>query len=395
MARHGAGATTERPGRFGAFGGQFVPPALLPVLDRLEQAFEAAWRDDGFRRSLDDLTHRFVGRPTPLFEATRLLAAGDGARLVLKRDDLCPGGAAATPALGQCLLARRMGLSRVVTDTGSGENGLAVAAVAAQLGLSCTVFMGARDAERQRAAVKKMRAFGAELRLAEETGANLHAAMSAALRHWMGDASGTAYIAGAPIGPHPFPAIVAAFQEVIGRETRRQLASFAGLPAAVVATVGGGGAALGLFSAFVGEAAVHLVAVEAAGSGQAGAGHAARLTEGRRGVLHGAETLVLSDDDGLTREAASIAPGLAYPGAAPQLAHLAAIGRLETVTVSDHDARATVAKFAACEGILVSLEAGHALAAAETIAHRLPPAAVVAVMIASAGDKDLDIIWDA
>lgn len=392
MARH---AITERPGRFGAFGGQFVPPALLPVLDKLERAFEAAWRDDGFRRSLDDLSHRFVGRPSPLFAATRLIPAGEGARLVLKRDDLAAGGAAATPALGQCLLARRMGFSRVVTDTGSGENGVAVAAIAAQLGLHCTVFMGACDAARQRAAVKKMRAFGAELRITEETGGTLHAATSAALRHWMGDAAATFYVAGAPIGPHPFPAIVAAFQEVIGRETRRQLTGFAGLPAAVVATVGGGGAALGLFSAFIGDDKIRLVAVEAAGSGLAGASHAARLTQGRRGVLHGAETLVLSDDDGLTLEAASIAPGLAYPGASPQLAHLAATGRLETVTVADHDAREIVVRVAAREGILVSLEAGHALAAAETIARTLPPSAVVAVMVASAGDKDLDIIWDA
>lgn len=395
MARHQPDETTARPGRFGAFGGQFVPPALLPVLDRLEGAFDEAWRDGGFRRRLDDLLDRFVGRPTPLFEATRFLPAGDGARLLLKRDDLLCGGTAANSALGQCLLAWRMGFRRVVTDTGSGENGVATAAAAAQLDLGCTVFMGAHDALRQRAAVKKMRAFGAELQIAEANGGSLHAATSAAFRHWMGEAATSAYVAGAPIGPHPFPSMVAAFQEIIGRETRRQCLDGPGMPAAVVATVGGGGAALGLFTAFLGDRAVRLVAVEAAGSGHAGARHAARLSRGRRGVLHGAETLVLSDDDGAIQETASIAPGLAYPGAAPQLAHLAASGRLDGITIADQAAREALVQFAEREGILVSLEAGYALAAAASIARTLPADARVAVMVASAGDKDLDAVWGA
>lgn len=386
MARSAARA--GRPGRFGAFGGQFVPPALLPVLDRLEAAFTEAWRDKAFRSELDVLLRDFVGRPTPLYEAARFAAPG-GARLVLKRDDLLSGGTTANAALGQCLLAKRMGFARVVTDTGSGENGVATAAAAAHLGLGCTVVMAQADADRQHAAVKAIHAFGGTLEVTTADGAGLQAATGAALKRWMTDAGGTAYVAGAPIGPHPFPAIVAAFQETIGRETRRQLRARVGKPSVVVATVGGGAAALGLFSAFVRDKSVRLVAVEAAGDGDG----TARLARGQRGVLHGAETLVLAGDDGAVRDAGAVAPGLAYPGAAPQLAHLAATGRLDSLSITGAAAQDTVRRFARTEGILVSLEAGHALAAAEAIARDLTPADAIAVMVASGGDKDLDLIW--
>lgn len=387
MARRTAPA--DRPGRFGAFGGQFVPPAVLPVLDRLEAAFTEAWRDKAFRSELDVLLRDFVGRPTPLYEAARFAAPG-GARLVLKRDDLLSGGTTANAALGQCLLAKRMGFARVVTDTGSGENGVATAAAAAHLGLGCTVVMAQADAERQHAAVKTIRAFGGTLEVAATDGAGLQAATGAALKRWMTDAGATAYVAGAPIGPHPFPVIVAAFQETIGRETHRQLRARVGKPSVVVATVGGGAAALGLFSAFVRDRSIRLVAVEATG---AEANSSARLARGQRGVLHGAETLVLAGDDGAARDAGAVAPGLAYPGAAPQLAHLATTGRLDSLSISGAVAQDAARRFARAEGILVSLEAGHALAAAEAIARDLTRTDVVAVMVASGGEKDLDLIW--
>ncbi|MBL0375156.1 tryptophan synthase subunit beta [Rhizobium sp. KVB221] len=387
-------ATQTRPGRYGVFGGQYVAPVLLPVLDRLESAFNDAWADPAFRATFDNLLQRFVGRPTPISETSALIESERGARIFLKRDDLTfNGGNYANSALGQCLLARRMGLSSVVTDTGSGQNGIATAAVAARFSMPCTIYMGARDAAQQSAAVKKMRAFGADLRVVEDADRTLHAATSAAIRHWMGFSATTAYVAGAPIGAHPYPQMVGAFQAVIGRETRLQMIEAGMLPAAVVSAVGGGSSTIGIFSAFVNDPQIRLVAVEAGGSGQKGAAHSARLANGRRGIFHGAETLVLCDVDGQILPTDSIAPGLAYPGSAPEIANLVASGRAETVSITDAAARDAVRRLAVREGILVSLEAGHAVAAAETIAGDLSPADVVVVMVPSSGDKDLDIVW--
>lgn len=386
--------TSSKPGRYGVFGGQFVAPVLLPVLDGLEAAFNEAWADGEFRRSFDELLNRFVGRPTPIFETSTFAGPSGGARLILKRDDLTfNGGNYANSALGQCLLARRMGLAEVVTDTGSGQNGIATAAVAARFGMPCTIYMGSKDAAQQTAAAKKMRAFGADLRIVEDADRALNAATSAAIRHWMGNSATTAYVAGAPIGAHPFPVMVGAFQAVIGRETRLQMIEGGLLPAAIVSAVGGGSSTIGIFSAFVHDPQIRLVAVEAAGSGLNGGLHSARLAKGRRGIFHGAETLVLCDDNGQILETGSIAPGLAYPGSAPEIAHLVASGRIETLAVTDNEARDAVRRLAANEGILVSLEAGHAVAAARKIAKELTPADVVVVMVPSSGDKDLDIIW--
>lgn len=383
----------DRPGRYGAFGGQFVAPVLLPVLDRLEAGFEAAWADPGFRARLDDLLHRFVGRPTPISEASKLLQPSGGARIMLKRDDLTfNGGNYANSALGQCLLAARMGLGSVVTDTGSGQNGIATAAVAAHLGMACTIYVGARDAQRHASAVKKMRAFGADLRIIADADGTLHAATSAAVRHWMGTSDSTAYVAGAPIGAHPYPRLVAAFQAVIGNETRLQLIAAGLMPSAILSAVGGGSSTIGIFSAFVGDPSIALIAVEAGGSGAEGA-HSARLAHGRRGVLHGAETLILSDENGQILPAESAASGLAYPGSSPELANLVASRRVETAMVNDADARAAVQRLAIREGILISLEAGHALAAAEAVAEKLSPSQAVVVMVPASGDKDLDIVW--
>lgn len=379
-----------RRGRYGPFGGQFVAPVLLPVLDRLERAFAEAWADRAFRTRLEDLLHRFVGRPTPLTGIVPPAGRGGG-RLLLKRDDLTfNGGNYANSALGQCLLAKRMGMTAVVADTGSGQNGIATAAVAAHLGLGCTVCIGARDAARYPAAVKKMRAFGAEVAVVADAEATLHVATSAAFRHWMGHSGTTAYVAGAPIGAHPYPLIVSAFQAVIGSETRMQLIAAGQLPAAVVSAVGGGSSTLGMFSAFLADPAIRLVAVEAGGDGRA---HAARLAHGRRGILHGAETLVLSDGNGQILPAQSIAPGLAYPGSAPELAALVQAGRVETRLVDDLAARAAVERLARGDGILISLEAGHALAAAEELAQALSPSEAVVVMVPASGDKDLDLLW--
>ncbi len=385
--------TNRRPGRYGTFGGQYVAPVLLPVLDRLEAAFEAAWVDPAFHASFDDLLHSFVGRPTPISEATTLLPPGEGARIILKRDDLTfNGGNYANSALGQCLLAKRSGLTDVVTDTGSGQNGIATAAVAAHLDLGCTVYMGARDADRYASAIKKMRAFGADLRVVADADGTLHAATSAAFRHWMGSSDTTAYVAGAPIGAHPYPRMVNEFQSVIGKECRLQLIGAGLLPRAVISAVGGGSSTSGIFSAFVADPHIRLLAVEGAGNGAEGQG-SARLSAGRRGILHGAETLVLSDENGQIIEAASIASGLAYPGASPELANLVATGRVETMQIDDAAALDAVRSLAVKEGILISLEAGHALAAAEQVARSLSSSDAVVVMVPASGDKDLDILW--
>lgn len=386
-------ATRRSPGRYGSFGGQFVAPVLLPVLDRLEAGFDEAWADPSFHRSFEDLLARFVGRPTPIFETTTLASVNGGARLILKRDDLTfNGGNYANSALGQCLLAVRMGLRSVVADTGSGQNGVAAAAVAARLGLGCTIYMGSGDAMRHAATIKKMRAFGADVRVVEDADRALSAATSAAIRHWMGDSAATAYVAGAPIGPHPYPAMVGAFQAVIGRETRLQLIEAGVLPKVIVSAVGGGSSTIGIFSAFVGDPQIRLVAVEAGGRGGDGEPHSARLRKGRRGILHGAETLVLADEHGQIQRAASLAPGLAYPGSAPEIADLVERGRVEAIAILDDEARQAVLRLAAREGILVSLEAGHAVAAAERIARLYDRNDAVVVMVPSAGDKDLDMI---
>lgn len=384
-------AMPQRRGRYGRFGGQFVAPVLLPVLDRLEAAFDEAWADAGFRRSFEDLLSRFVGRPTPIFDAVRLATDNGGARIILKRDDLTfNGGNYANSALGQCLLAARMGLSSVVTDTGSGQNGVAAAAVAARLGLGCIVYMGRSDADRHATTIKKMRVFGADLRIVDDADRTLSAATSAAIRHWMGNSSTTAYLAGAPIGPHPYPAMVRTFQAVIGRETRLQLIEAGVLPKAVVSAVGGGASTIGIFSAFIDDPAIRLVAVEAGGAGES---HSARLGQGRPGIFHGAETLVLANEHGQILPTVSIASGLAYPGSAPELADLVERGRVEAIAVTDEDARQAVLRLAVREGVLVSLEAGHAVAAAERIALLYEPDDTVVVMVPSSGDKDLDIVW--
>lgn len=383
----------RRPGRYGTFGGQYVAPVLLPALDRLEAAFEAAWADPEFHATFDGLLHSFVGRPTPISEATALLPAGEGARIVLKRDDLTfNGGNYANSALGQCLLAKRSGLKGVVTDTGSGQNGIATAAVAARLDLGCTVYMGARDADRYASAIKKMRAFGADLHVVADADGTLHAATSAAFRHWMGSSETTAYVAGAPIGAHPYPRMVNEFQSVIGKECRLQLIGTGLLPRAVISAVGGGSSTSGIFSAFVEDPHIRLIAVEGSGNGKISEG-AARLTTGRRGILHGAETLVLSDENGQILEAVSIASGLAYPGSSPELANLVVTKRVETMLVDDIAALDAVRSLAAKEGILISLEAGHALAAAMLVARALSPSDAVVVMVPASGDKDLDILW--
>lgn len=385
-----AAGRPARRGRFGEFGGQYVAPILIPVLDRLDNAFASAWNDASFRQTFENLLRRFVGRPTPLFQTTRLTAPS-AVGIALKRDDLTfAGGNYATTALGQCLLAARMGLGAVTTDTGSGENGIAVAAVAAQLGLACRVFIGGQDAAGNRLAVRRMMAFGAEVSIVSDRGATLHAAMSAAIRHWMSVADTTAYIVGGPIGPHPFPTMVSAFEAVVGRETRMQLLDAGLAPQAVISSVGGGAAALGLFKAFVDDPQITLLAVEAAGSGEGP--HSARLARGRRGILHGAETIILVDDDGNIEKTASIAPGLAYPGSAPELAALVVRGRVKLASVDDAAARDAVLRLANCEGILVSLEAGHALAAGLALAEQQRSPDVIVVMAQSSGEKDLDAL---
>jgi len=390
------GIETKNPtknGRFGHFGGQFVAPILLPVLDRLEAAFDDAWKDAEFRDTLNQLLHRYVGRPTPLFDIPRFASRKDGAQIVLKRDDLTfNGGNYANSAVGQCLLAKRMGLNAVVADTGSGQNGIATAAVAARFGMECTIYIGASDAARQPSTVKKMTLFGAKVQIVEDADRALSAATSAATRHWMGHSDTTTYVAGAPIGPHPYPAMVAAFQAVIGRETRLQLIDQGLAPSVFVSAVGGGASTIGLFSAFLDDPQVRLMAVEGAGEGDEKSAHSARLGRGCRGVFHGAETMVLADAHGQIISTSSIAPGLSYPGSSPQLAHLVETGRIETMEVSNAAAKAAVLRLAKREGILLCLEAGHALAAAEGLAAQLSPDQTIVVMAQSSGDKDIETL---
>lgn len=384
-----------KAGRFGSFGGQFVAPVLLPVLDRLETAFQEAWRDAEFRETLTLLLNRYVGRPTPLFDIPRFSTREGGAQIVLKRDDLTfNGGNYANSAVGQCLLAKRMGLNAVVCDTGSGQNGIATAAVAARFGMECTIYIGASDAARQASAVKKMRLFGAQVQIVKDADRALSAATSAATRHWMGHSDTTTYVAGAPIGPHPYPEMIAAFQAVIGRETRLQLIDHGLTPAIYVSAVGGGSSTIGLFSAFLGDTQARLVAVEGAGTGGESCAHSARLGRGRRGIFHGAETMVLSDAHGQIIPTGSIAPGLSYPGSSPQLADLVETGRVETMAISDAAAKDAVLRLAQREGILLCLEAGHALAAAEQLAAQLSPDQSIVVMAQSSGDKDIETLLE-
>ena len=383
--------TTENKtgGRFGRFGGQYVPETLMPALTELAAAHTEALVDRTFTTELDDLLRDFAGRPTPLYRARRLESALPSAgQIWLKREDLLHTGAhKLNNTLGQVLLARRMGKRRIIAETGAGQHGVATAAVCARFGLECTVYMGEVDMRRQRPNVQRMRLFGAEVRPALTGSRTLKDATSEAIRDWVASVATTHYIIGSVVGPHPYPALVADFQAVIGREAREQILAATGrLPSHALACVGGGSNAIGLFRAFLDDPAVQLVAVEAGGGPE---GHAATLGRGKLGVLHGAMSLLLQDDDGQVAPVHSISAGLDYPGVGPQLAHLADTGRLSVASATDTEALAALVQLCRLEGILPALETAHALAHLKTLTED-PAAEVVVLNLSGRGDKDLD-----
>ncbi len=384
-----AGALPDARGRFGPYGGRYVPETLVPALGRLESEARAALADAGFRAELADELRDFVGRPTPLTPC-RNLSAEWGAEIWLKREDLAHTGAhKINNALGQALLARRMGARRVVAETGAGQHGVASAAACARVGLPCVVYMGAVDVERQAPNVDRMRRLGAEVRPVTAGDATLRAAIDEALRHWVGDPADTFYLLGSAVGPHPYPWLVRELQRIIGEEARAGFAERAGgRPDFVVACVGGGSNAIGLFHAFLGDPDVAIVGVEPGGHGSAIGEHAATIAHGTPGVLHGCRTLLLQDRYGQVQETASVSAGLDYSGVGPEHAFLHHIGRVEYTTAGDRDALSALADLCRTEGIICALESAHAVAGARTLA-RSHPGARILVGLSGRGDKDL------
>jgi tryptophan synthase beta chain len=372
--------------RFGPYGGRYVPETLIPALDELEREWVAARTDPGFTGELARLLRDYVGRPTPLYHAERLSEAVGG-EVWLKREDLTHTGShKINNALGQALLARRMDKRRVIAETGAGQHGVAAATACALLGLDCIVYMGTEDMRRQRPNVERMRLLGAEVVGVEAGARTLKEAVSAAIRDWVANVETTHYVIGSCVGPAPYPALVRDLQRTIGDEARAQLLEATGrLPDRVIACVGGGSNAIGTFVGFVDDAEVELIGVEAAGEGLETRRHSAPLTTGARGVLHGALSAVLQDEEGQILEAHSVSAGLDYPGSGPEHAHLRDRGRVRYVAVSDEDALATFLRVAELEGILPALEPAHALA--WLLAN--PSPGLHLVTLSGRGDKDL------
>lgn len=383
-------------GRFGPYGGQFVPETLMPALEALERAFAEAEADSGFRREYDELLDTFVGRPTPLYFAARLTAHCGGARIYLKREDLAHTGAhKINNALGQALLARRMGKRRIVAETGAGQHGVATAATCAMLGLECIVYMGREDMRRQAPNVFRMQLLGAEVRPVDHGRSTLKDAINEAIRDWVTNVETTHYLLGSALGPHPYPTMVRVFQSVIGREARAQILEAEDrLPTTLIACVGGGSNAIGLFDAFRDDP-VEMIGVEAGGLGIATAQHAARFAERRPGVLHGAFTYLLQDDDGQIRDTYSISAGLDYAAVGPEHAELFDTERAGYTCATDAEALDAFHRLAELEGILPALESAHAVAEALKRAPRLRPDEVILVNLSGRGDKDLQTVMDA
>jgi tryptophan synthase beta chain len=377
-------ASPDERGRFGDYGGRFAPETLMPALDELEAAFAEAWGDDAFRRELDDLLEHYVGRPTPMYHAERLSDVL-GVDLWLKREDLAHTGAhKINNTVGQALLARRMGKPRVIAETGAGQHGVAAATACALFGLDCVVYMGAKDIERQALNVYRMDLLGAEVVPVETGAATLKEAVSAALRDWVASVESTHYIIGSVVGPHPFPWMVRQFQRVIGEEMRNQLKD----PDVVVACVGGGSNSIGAFTAYIGDPSVSLVGVEAGGFGIATGQHGASLTAGSPGVVHGAYTYLLQDDQGQILEAHSVSAGLDYPGVGPEHAFFRDSGAVRYASVTDRQAIDSFHLLTRTEGIIPALEPAHALAWVVENADELA-GKTVALVLSGRGDKDV------
>ena len=383
---------TETGPYFGGFGGRFVPESLIAALDELDSAYTAAKADPEFQRELDHLHRTYTGRPSIITEATRYSEYCGGARIFLKREDLNHTGShKINNVLGQALLAKRIGKSRIIAETGAGQHGVASATAAALLGLDCVVYMGEVDTERQALNVARMRLLGAEV-VAVKTGSRtLKDAINDAMRDWVANVENSHYLLGTVAGPHPFPAMVRDFHSVIGTEARAQMLELTGaLPTAVTACIGGGSNAMGIFHAFLDDSDVRLVGFEAGGDGIDTPHHAATLGKGRIGVLHGAKSLVLQDEDGQTIESHSISAGLDYPGVGPEHAWLQSIGRAEYRAVTDDEAMQALRRLSHSEGIIPAIETAHGLAGTEKLGQELGPDATILVNLSGRGDKDME-----
>ncbi len=377
-------------GRFGDFGGRFVPETLTRALDQLAEEYDRAKKDPTFQAELTDLLKNFVGRPSPLYHAKRLTESVGGAQIWLKREDLNHTGAhKINNTIGQALLTKRMGKTRVIAETGAGQHGVASATACAHFGLPCTVYMGAEDVRRQKPNVFSMRLLGATVCPVESGSRTLRDAVNEALRDWMSSVENTHYIIGSVIGPHPFPMMVRDFQAVIGRETRQQCVdSFGRLPDCIVACVGGGSNAAGMFYPFIEDDSVRLVGVEAGGRGMQPGDHAAALGNGRPGVLHGTFSYVMQDEDGQTSDVHSISAGLDYPGVGPEHSYWKDTGRVTYQPCFDEDALTAFDRLARCEGILPALESSHAISKALEVAATMSDAQHLVICLSGRGDKD-------
>jgi len=387
----------DENGRFGQFGGKFVPETLMNAVATLEVAFEEARRDPAFVNELNGLLSEYAGRPTPLTYAERLTEALGGARIYLKREDLNHTGAhKLNNALGQALLAKRMGKKSIIAETGAGQHGVASATVAAKLGLSCKVFMGEEDIRRQSLNVFRMKLLGAEVIPAVSGSRTLKDATNEAIRHWVTHVEETFYVIGSVVGPHPYPYIVREFQKIIGEETRSQILQMLGrLPDEVIACVGGGSNAIGMFYPFIQDDTVALRGVEAAGHGVDTDKHAATLSLGRPGVIHGSLTYLLQDEHGQVQEAHSISAGLDYPGVGPEHSYLKDNGRVTYTSVTDNEALDAVQLLCRTEGIIPALESAHAIAEAVKRAPKMSSDQILVICLSGRGDKDVLTIQDA
>jgi tryptophan synthase beta chain len=381
-------------GHFGEFGGRFVPETLVPALDELAEEHARAQADPAFQKELAHYLKEFVGRETPLTFAEGLTRELGGARIYLKREDLCHTGAhKINNTVGQILLARRMGKPRIIAETGAGQHGVATATVCAKFGYPCVVYMGAVDIERQALNVFRMKLLGAEVRAVTSGTATLKDAGNDAMRDWIASVRDTHYILGSAVGPHPFPTLVRDFQSVIGRETREQVLEREGrLPDVVVACVGGGSNAIGMFHPFVSDESVRLIGVEAAGEGVETDKHAATITKGRPGVFQGALTYLLQDEWGQITEAHSVSAGLDYPGVGPEHSSLKVRGRAEYASVTDSEALDALGWISRTEGILPALETAHAFAHVRKIAGTMDKSQILVVCLSGRGDKDVDSV---
>jgi tryptophan synthase beta chain len=377
---------------FGDFGGRFVPESLIAALDELTEAWELAKADPEFRAELDELNRSYIGRPSLITEVPRFAEHAGGARIILKREDLNHTGShKINNVLGQAILTKRIGKTRIIAETGAGQHGVATATAAALFGMECVIYMGEVDTERQALNVARMRLLGAEVVPVKTGSRTLKDAINEAMRDWVTNVESTNYIFGTVAGPHPFPSMVRDLQKIIGDEAREQVLELTGkLPDAVAACVGGGSNAIGIFHAFLDDATVGLYGFEAAGDGADTPRHAATITKGRPGVLHGARSMLLQDEDGQTIESHSISAGLDYPGVGPEHAWLASIGRASYRPITDAQAMDAFRLLSRTEGIIPAIESSHALAGALELGKELGPDAVILVNLSGRGDKDME-----